>query len=57
MIIQVENADARSKHGESWKLINSITGCKDAKQGILKEKLRKRGSKAGTQRCQDIRRL
>ena len=44
MIMQVENADARSKHGESWKLINSITGCKNGKQGIIKGK----GSKVGT---------
>ncbi|XP_014680902.1 PREDICTED: uncharacterized protein LOC106820839 [Priapulus caudatus] len=26
MITQVKNADAKSKHGESWRLINSITG-------------------------------
>ena len=38
MIRQVEKADETSKHGESWKLINSISGRKTAKKGILKGK-------------------
>ena len=38
MITQVENADARSKHGESWRLINTITGRKAAKKEIIKGK-------------------
>ena len=36
MITEVENADSRSKHGESWQLINKITGRKTAKRGIIK---------------------
>ena len=36
MIKKVEEADNRNKHGEGWKLINSITGRKTTKQGILK---------------------
>ena len=36
MVRQVENADALNKHGESWRLINSITGRKTAKRGIIK---------------------
>ena len=38
MIKQVENADARNKHGESWRLSISIsiTGHKSAKRGIIK---------------------
>ena len=36
MVGEVENADARSKHGESWKLINNITGRKTVKRGIIK---------------------
>ena len=36
MIKQVEDADARSKHGESWRLINSITSRKSAQRGIIK---------------------
>ena len=31
MVGEVENADARSKHGESWKLINNITARKTVK--------------------------
>ena len=38
MIRQVEEADDKSKHGESWKLINKITGRKVGKQGIVKGK-------------------
>ena len=38
LIKRVENADDRSKHGESWKLIDKITGRKNGKQGILKGK-------------------
>jgi len=36
MINKVENANDQSKHGESWKLINAITGHKQAKRDILK---------------------
>jgi len=38
MITKVEQADANSKHGMSWRLINEITGRKDAKKGIIKGK-------------------
>ena len=37
-IKEVENADERAKHGESWKLINEISGRKSAKTGIIKGK-------------------
>ena len=33
---KVETADANSKHGQSWRLINEITGRKNAKRGIIK---------------------
>ena len=36
MIQQVERADARSSHSESWKLINEISGRKNGKKGRLK---------------------
>ena len=36
MIRKVETADANSKHGQSWRLINEITGRKNAKRGIIK---------------------
>ena len=36
MIKKVEEADEQSKHGESWNLINKITGRKVGKQGIIK---------------------
>ena len=36
MINQVEMADNKRKHGESWQLINTITGRKSSKRGILK---------------------
>ena len=32
----VEDADEKSRHGESWKLINNLTGRKTAKKGIIK---------------------
>ncbi|CAI9741803.1 Hypothetical predicted protein [Octopus vulgaris] len=38
MISQVENADAESKHRESGRPINSITGHKAAKQRVIKGK-------------------
>jgi len=38
MISLVEEADEKSRHGESWKLINHITGRKSAKKGIIKGK-------------------
>ena len=36
MINQVEMADNKRKHGERWQLINTITGRKSSKRGILK---------------------
>ena len=36
MVKQVEESDETRTHSESWKLINSITGRKSAKTGILK---------------------
>ena len=36
MIRNVELTDENSRHGESWKLINKITGRKSAKRGVLK---------------------
>ena len=36
LISKVEQADARAKHAESWKLINEISGRKAPKKGILK---------------------
>ena len=36
LIRQVENADAQSKHGESWKIINRIAGRKCARKGMIK---------------------
>ena len=35
LIQKVESADDRSKHGESWKLIDQISGRKNGKQGII----------------------
>ena len=34
----MESADDKSKHGESWKLIDKITGRRSGKQGIIKGK-------------------
>ena len=34
MIGQVETADEESRHKESWRLINEITGARTAKKGI-----------------------
>ena len=48
MISQEENADIRSKQGESWKLINSITRCKAAKQKIVKGKSKEERLGTGT---------
>ena len=36
MIKQVETADIRQKDKESWELINTITGRKTAKKGLIK---------------------
>ena len=36
MIKQVENADARAQHAQSWKLINQISGRKSTKKGVIK---------------------
>ena len=36
MLREVESADVRSKHRESWRLINQITGRKSAKRSIIK---------------------
>ena len=38
MIAKGEQAEANSKHGMSWRLINEITRLKDAKKGIIKGK-------------------
>ena len=38
LIAQVEDADTRSQHAESWKVINQISGRKSAKKGIIKGK-------------------
>ena len=38
MIREVESTNAESKHRESWKLINKITGRKTTKQSIIKAK-------------------
>ena len=38
MIREVEEADEKSKHKESWHIINQITGRKTTKQGIIKAK-------------------
>ena len=38
MIEKVENADDRSKHGESWNLIDQISGRKKGRQGIVNGK-------------------
>ena len=47
MISKVESADAAYKHGEAWRLINTITGRKSAKRGIIKGNTRQKGSKSG----------
>ena len=36
MVKQVEKANTKNRHGESWKLINKITNRKTSKQGIIK---------------------
>ena len=38
MIKRVENADNQRRHGESWKIINKITGRKTAKKSMIKGK-------------------
>ena len=38
MIKQVEDADIRAQHAESWKIINQISGRKAAKKGTIKGK-------------------
>lgn len=38
MITQVEEANSRMQHAESWKLINKISGRKTTKKGIIKGK-------------------
>ena len=38
MVAIVESADIRSQHGESWRLINEISGRMTAQKGILKGK-------------------
>lgn len=35
-IAKIEPADARSKHAESWKLVNQIAARKSVKQAIIK---------------------
>ena len=46
MIKKVEEADSKSQHGESWKLINEISGRKPSKKGILKGKSQEERIKA-----------
>ena len=46
-INKVEQADANSKHVMSWRLINEITGRKDAKKGIIKVKVNLKDSPNG----------
>ena len=46
MIKKVEEADSKSQHGESWKLINEISGRKTSKKGILKGKSQEERIKA-----------
>ena len=41
LIAEVESAHERSKHGESWRIINEITGRKTAKQSIIKANSKK----------------
>ena len=41
MVAEVEEASERSRHKESWHLINSISGRKSTKQGIIKGSSRK----------------
>ena len=38
LIKQVESADNQRRHGESWKIINKITGRKTAKKSMIKGK-------------------
>ena len=35
----LKNDDARSKHGENWKINNKIISCKISEQGIILEKI------------------
>ena len=46
MIKKVEEADSKSQHGESWKLINEISGRKTSKKGISKVKSQEERIKA-----------
>ena len=46
MIKKVEEADSKSQHGESWKLINEISGRETSKKGILKGKSQEERIKA-----------
>ena len=46
MIKKVEEADSKSQHGESWKLINEISGRKTSKKAILKDKSQEERIKA-----------
>ena len=36
MIQKIEESDSEYKHGQSWRLINELTGRKTSKQGIIK---------------------
>lgn len=47
IIRQVETADEESRHKESWRLFDEITGRKTAKQGIVWLKTRKTESISG----------
>ena len=46
MITKVEEADSKLQHGESWKLINEISGRKTSIKGILKGKSQEERIKA-----------
>ena len=48
MIKRVEEADSRSQYGESWKLINEISGRKTYKKEYSEVKARKKELKHGT---------
>ena len=47
MIKKVEEADSKSQYGESWKLINEISGRKTSEKGILKGKSQENKLKHG----------
>ena len=54
MIEQVEEADIRSQHKESWRLVNKISGRKSTKRGILKGKTREERIKKWYEHFQEL---